>query len=146
MFKRILLAAIAASVAACASVVLMATPEADSAAKAFEAAPDMASLYVYRDSQNKVDNVHVFLDDTPLGDLAHNTYHFKQLPPGHYTLHAKQILSGHPEVELDLKAGSLAFVEIAFPVTVSAALIKLRVVDSSEGRKGVMAAKLAITN
>ena len=150
MFKGILLAVIAASVAACASVPL-ATPEADAAAKTFAAAPDKASLYVYRDSIAKADIVRVFLGDTPLGELATNTYLFKQLPPGHYTLrvmldyvHGEEY-SGN-KVELDLKAGSLAFVRTTFPLHWTSVRSLLVVVDPSEGREGVMAAELAITN
>ncbi len=53
-------------------------------------------------------------------------------------------------LELDLKAGSVAFVRLSMTVSFAALVLEsvpsLRVVDPSEGREGVMAAKLAITN
>jgi hypothetical protein len=86
--------------AGCATVP-MANKEADAAAKQFTVNPQKANIYVFREFMhgNSGWTVPVSIDDTPVGELAIQTYLVKEVDPGPHAIKGKGGKDGNLSIE-----------------------------------------------
>lgn len=102
MKKVIFALAITVLVTGCASVP-MADLESDNTAKSFKLVSDKANLYIYRnESMGAAIKMPVLLNNQSIGDTAANTYIFKQITPGKYTVTSKTENDAHLTVGYQL--------------------------------------------
>lgn len=143
--KSLFLLAIVASVilTGCASVP-MAPVEQDQAMKTFSApASDKAGLYIFRDSSlGAALKKTVSIDNQVIGETAAKTYFYSEIEPGEHTLATESEFSDNLLV-IKVQAGLNYFVRqyIKFGAFVGGANLEL--VSEEEGKKGVLASKLA---
>lgn len=143
MIQRLALAALITLSFGCASVP-MATPQKDSAAKAFATNPDLASVYIYRnESIGAGVTMDVAIDGQPLGQTAAETFLYTELTPGKYTLTSEA--ENTDELILNLKAGQLYFIWQEVTWGWLYAQNELQTVDAPTGKRGVRQCKLAIS-
>jgi hypothetical protein len=130
-----------AAFAGCASVP-MASADADKAAKQFVAAPNKASIYVYRnEGMGSAIKFGVYLNEQPVGQNAAKTYLQFNVDPGKHKIrgHAEN----NSEIELDAKAGQTYFIWQEVKMGFGSARNQLQLVDEATGKKGVNQCKLA---
>ena len=128
-------------VAGCASVP-MATPEADSKAKAFAApASGTSNLYVYRNETiGSAIKMPLLLDGASIGDTGPHTYVLKQVPAGKHTVISKT--ENDATLDVDLMAGKNYFVWQEVKMGAFAARSALHLVDDVKGQDAVKTCKL----
>jgi len=125
---------------ACASVP-MATPEADTAAKAYKTNPAKANLYIYRnESMGAAVKMPILLDNVSVGDTAAKTYIFRQIDPGTHVITSKT--ENDASLSVDAKAGANLFVWQEVKMGAFSARSQLHLVDESTGKSGVEESKL----
>lgn len=127
----------------CASVP-MGDAKQDAALKQFQAKPNVAGVYVYRnESLGAAIKMDVAVDGKNIGQTAAKTYLYKEVAPG------KHIVSGSSEntdnVEINAVAGKLYYVWQEVKMGLMYAGNKLHLVDEAQGQKGVAESSLAET-
>src|SRR5512139_917538 len=135
--------AVAAAVGGCASVP-MGDPQQDLALKTFSVAPDRAGIFVYRSElAGGTVRMDVQLDGAPLGQTAARTYLYREVAPGRHRV--VSIAEKTATLDLDVEAGTQAFVwqEVTFGML--SPRNRLHRVDEAQGRQGVQQASLAVT-
>lgn len=124
----------------CASVP-MADAQHDAAVKTFTVAPDKAGIFIYRDeifgAAVKMD---VWLDGAHLGQNVVGSYLYKVVEPGRHVISSKAYATD--ALELEIKAGSFAFVHHGVAVASPFSDKKLQLIDETQGRKGVLTTRL----
>ncbi len=126
----------------CASVP-MGSLDQDARAKEFLPAPNMASLYIYRNE--------IFLEEFPitvsvngktLGQTAAHTYFHLNVMPGKYNI--ESLAQNVSSLPLSVEAGKNYFVwqEVKMGIGLWSAGSLLQQVDENTGRAGVMESKL----
>lgn len=138
--RALAMAAVALLVASCAS-----TPQAprsrDTEAKAFEAYPGAATVYVYRSPFNHEDQDSVlYIDGRLIGATLPGTYFKINVPPGRHTLHGTGVDIG--QITLDMRPGTLYFVDLA----VIAGHSRFQSVAPAEGRQQVVGCCVLLEN
>lgn len=141
MKKWIVLAAVAAGMAGCASVP-MGDAQADAAAKRFASQPRQAAIYVYRnESIGGGVKMDVEVDGKPLGQTAAKTYLYARVSPGRHVITSKA--ENTDSLEIDARPGALIYIWQEVKMGILYARSKLHVVDAAKGRKGVQETSLA---
>ncbi len=142
MKKLIVVAAVAITLAGCASVP-MGDAKMDAQAKTFVAPQDKTGLYIYRnESMGAVAKMTVAIDGQTVGQTAAKTFIYKEVPPG------KHVITSSAEntdtLEIDAKPGTLAFIWQEVKMGILSARSKLHLVTAEEGKKGVGETKLVV--
>src|SRR5688572_1596725 len=133
----------AVALVGCASVP-MGDPARDAQLKTFQVAPGKAGVYVYRsESIGAAMKMDVELDGAPLGQTGAKTYLYKDITPGKHTVVSKA--QNTDSIEFDAKPGSLTYVWQEVKMGVMSARTKLHVATEAEGKKGVTASNLAVS-
>lgn len=141
LFTASLFAVLLAS--GCASVP-MAPAAQDAALKTFEAPPaDKAGLYIYRNSfVGKALKKNVYVDGEFLGESADKVYFYKQVTPGPHTISTESEFSDNA-FQLVTEGGLNYFIRQYIKMGVFVGGANVEVVSAEEGKKGVLASKLA---
>jgi hypothetical protein len=140
MTTRIAVGAAALALCACASVP-MARPERDLDAKRFEAPPDQALLYVYRDETfGSAIKLTVVVDGRQVGDTAAHTFLLVPVAAGRHEVVSKS--EKDSTVELTAENGKAYFVWQEVKMGLFAARSELHVVSVEDGRKAVATCSL----
>ena len=143
MKKFLAIAAVAASLAGCASVNI-GDAQQDVAAKKFTAPRENSAVYIYRnESMGAAVTMDVELDGKAIGRTGANTFLYKEIVPGKHTISSKA--ENTDTVEIDAKPGTLYYVWQEVKMGVLSARTKLHLVDEAQGRKGVSETKFAET-
>lgn len=142
MKKLIVVAAVAITLAGCASVP-MGDTKMDAQAKTFVAPQDKTGLYIYRnESMGAVAKMTVAIDGQTVGQTAAKTFIYKEVPPG------KHVITSSAEntdtLEVDAKPGTLTFIWQEVKMGILSARSKLHLVTAEEGKKGVGETKLVV--
>lgn len=139
----LVISVIGAILVGCASVP-MGDPQQDATLKTFAVAPDKAGLFIYRNESSAVAvKMDVQLDGTPLGQTAAMTYLYTPVAPGKHTITSSA--ENTDTLEVDIKAGALAYVWQEVKVGVLSARVELHLMREEEGRNGVLECKLAMS-
>lgn len=140
MKKTIFALAISVLITGCASVP-MADLESDNIAKSFKLVSDKANLYIYRnESMGAAIKMPVLLNNQSIGDTAANTYIFKQITPGKYTVTSKTENDAH--ITIDAEAGKNYFIWQEVKMGMWSARSQLQQVDEKTGQAAVNECKL----
>ena len=103
---------LAVAIAGCASTP-QATPERDAEAKQFNARPDAAAIYVYRDdfrSPSNDDNTMLFVDGRLIGATLPGTFFWIDMRAGEHPLHG--LARDHGTLRVDARYGEITFVSL----------------------------------
>ncbi|HQT05420.1 MAG: DUF2846 domain-containing protein [Gammaproteobacteria bacterium] len=121
----------------CATVP-MASPEADQKAKAFATpSSDMASLYIFRDSQlGAALKKMVKIDGQNIGETAPNTYFHIFAKPGKRTLSTESEFSDN-SLEVSLEPGKVHYVRNYMKMGLFIGGANLEIVDGSEAKQAI---------
>ena len=122
--------------------VALGDPEQDAMFKAFTVAPDQAGLFIYR-NQSFSHGVwtDVRLDGTPLGNTSAMTYLYTPVAPGYHVITSSA--ENTDTLELDIKAGTLAYVSQEVEAGTDSPLVKFHRMKEQDGRAGVLECNLA---
>ena len=122
----------------------MASSEQDKALKEFQKpAEGKSGLYIYRNSfAGQALKKNVYINGKLIGETANKVYFYKELTPGPYVLATESEFSEN-NVDLQVEAGELYFVEQYIKLGVFVGGAALEKVDSQKGMKNVLASKLA---
>ena len=143
MRKMFIAAALASSLAGCASVP-MGDAKQDAALKTFTVPADKAGVYIYRnESMGAAVKMELAVDGTVIGQTAAKTYLYKEVTPGKHTVSSKA--ENTDTIEIDAKPGTLTYIWQEVKMGIMYARTKLNLVGEAEGRKGVLETKLAET-
>ncbi|WP_436295532.1 DUF2846 domain-containing protein [Stenotrophobium rhamnosiphilum] len=141
MLKKFIIATsltLSVLVTGCASVP-MASPQADTTAKAYRAAPGQANIYVYRnETLGAALKMPVTLDGAQVGETASKTYIYRQVNPGSHVLTSQ----GEGSLTVNAQAGQNYFVWQEVKMGMISGGSKLQLVDESTGKAGVDECKL----
>jgi hypothetical protein len=141
--RHLWLGALALLLSACASPHL-ASVEADKQGKAFQALPQQAALYIYRESIfGAATSVSVELGRQPLGRLTADTWMRLDLDPARYAVGCATMENSDTAV-VDLAAGQVRFLEVAMRVGWTWPRCAVVEVDGSEGRSAVLSGRRAV--
>ena len=143
LIRYVFLAAIALSLAGCASVPMGDTKK-DASLKSFTGKADVAGLYIYRnESIGAGVHMDVEVDGKPLGKTAAMTYFFTEVAPGKHVLTSKS--ENTDTLEIETLAGKLYYIWQEVKMGILFARTKLHLVGEDEGKKGVLETQLAAT-
>ncbi len=143
MRKMFIAAALASSLAGCASVP-MGDAKQDAALKTFTVPADKAGVYIYRnESMGAAVKMDVAVDGTVIGQTAAKTYLYKEVTPGKHTVSSKA--ENTDTIEIDAKPGTLTYIWQEVKMGIMYARTKLNLVGEAEGKRGVLETKLAET-
>lgn len=124
----------------CASV-QMASNEEDSAAKAFNAAPEKSTIYLFRDEfMGAAVTMDVYLDGKFQGFTGANTYFVWVVDPGEHEI--KSIAENDEVVNLTTEPGKIYYIWQEVKMGLMSGRNKLTIVDEERGKAGVNASKL----
>jgi len=139
----ILAAVLVALVSGCASVP-MASLEEDAARKEFNAPTDgKAGLYIYRNSNfGSAVKKNIYVDQQFIGQTAPMVYHYVELDEGEHIVTTESEF-GNNDILLKAESGVNYFVRAFMKMGLMVAGADIEEVDEAEGKKGVMACKLA---
>lgn len=127
--------------AGCASVPMGDTAQ-DAARKTFQVPANKGGIYIYRnETMGAAVKMDVLINNQLIGETVANTYFYKEVEPGKHTVMSKA--ENTDTLEVDVKAGTLAFVWQEVKMGILYARTKLHLVSEQEGRKGVLETKLA---
>lgn len=125
----------------CASVPLE-DLQRDAALKTFSVAPERAGIFIYLNEFIGIAaKMEVWLDGVPLGQTMTKTYLHKTVTPGKHTI--TSITENTDTLEVDISAGSIAYVWQEAKMGFFKARAKLHLVNEAEGRAGVLTCRLA---
>lgn len=143
MIRIVATVLMASALVGCASVP-MGDPARDAELKTFQVAPGKAGVYVYRnESIGAAVKMSVELDGAPLGQTGAKTYLYKDITPGKHIVVSKA--ENTDSIEFDAKPGSLTYVWQEVKMGVMSARTKLHVASDADGKQGVTASKLAVS-
>ena len=127
----------------CASVP-MADLEEDASRKEFSAPADgKAGLYIYRNSSfGGAVKKNIYVDQEFIGQTAPMVYHYVELSEGEHIVTTESEF-GNNDILLKAEAGVNYFVRAFMKMGLMVAGADLEQVDEAEGKKGVLACKLA---
>ncbi len=130
-------------VAGCASVPLADTDD-DARLKSFPAPPDgTGALYIFRDSHfGAALKKTVTIDSTPIGQSAPMTYFYTTVEPGSHRISTESEF-GENDLVIEVKEGENYFIDQYIKIGVMVGGANVKLVDEEDGRKGVLACKLA---
>jgi Protein of unknown function (DUF2846) len=129
------------SLLGCASVPVE-DAQRDAALKTFSIAPDQAGIFIYlNEFIGTAVKMEVWLDGVPLGQTMTKTYLYKSVAPGKHTI--TSIAENTDTLEVDIRAGSLAFIWQEPRMGFFRARTKLHLMNEAEGRAGVLSCRLA---
>lgn len=135
--RHLWLVAWALLLSACATAPL-ASVEADKQGKAFQALPQQAALYIYRESIfGAATSVSVELGRHKLGRLTADTWMRLDLDPAQYAVRCTTMENADTAV-VDLAAGQVRFLEVAMRVGWTWPRCAVVETDASEGRSAVL--------
>jgi hypothetical protein len=139
----VLAAFLFALVSGCASVP-MASLEDDAIRKEFNAPTDgKAGLYIYRNSNfGGAIKKNIYVDQQFLGQTAPMVYHYVELDQGEHIVTTESEF-GNNDILLKAEAGVNYFVRAFMKMGLVVAGAGIEQVDEAEGKKGVLACKLA---
>ncbi|MFO1087156.1 MAG: DUF2846 domain-containing protein [Reyranellaceae bacterium] len=130
---------------ACATAPL-ASVEADKQGKAFQALPQQAALYVYRESIfGAATSVSVELGQQKLGRLTADTWMRLDLDPARYSVRCTT-MENSDTATVDLAAGQVRFLEVAMRVGWTWPRCAVVETDASEGRSAVLSGRRAVAS
>lgn len=133
--------AIAGALAGCAAVP-PGDPQRDASLRTFAVAPDGAGIFVFRGrGSGELARLDVLLNGVPLGWTTGGTYLYRDVAPGRHTV--TSLGEDTVVLEVDVPAGSLAFVRQQSAWGFFSARSRLHQVEEAQGREGVQAARLA---
>ena len=136
------LGALVVLLSACSTAPL-APVEADKQGKAFQALPQQAALYIYRESiLGAATSVSVDLGRQPLGRLTADTWIRLDLDPAQYAVRCTTMENSDTAV-VDLAAGQVRFLEVAMRVGWTWPRCAVVETDASEGRSAVLSGRRA---
>lgn len=144
VLRNLVVLVLSSALIACSSVPMAASGE-DVRLKSFDVAPDQAGIYVFRDASaaGAAVKLRVAVDGAPLGTTQGGTYLFTPVAPGRHTV---QSIDGNvASLELEVPPGTIAFVRQETRWGVWQAGTHLQQVGEDEGRRGVLAARLAVS-
>jgi hypothetical protein len=146
MFKKALPAAcllVVLLASGCASVP-MASETQDAALKTFAAPPaDKAGLYIYRNSfVGQALKKNLYVDGAFIGESANKVYFYKPLDPGQHTVSTESEFSDNA-FKFEVVAGINYFIRQYIKMGVFVGGANVELVPEDEGKKGVLASKLA---
>jgi hypothetical protein len=142
MLKKVVLILMLTSLFGCASVP-MDTAENDAKYKQFQADPDRAGIYVYRNETfGAAMKLDVEVDGKKIGETAAHTYFYQDLEPGKHTITSKG--ENTETLTLDAIKGKLYYIWQEVKMGVLSARTKLTLMDDEEGKKGVLECKAAL--
>jgi len=137
-----LMVVLALIVSGCASVP-MADPARDVELKKFQAKPDKAGLYVFRNETfGAAIKMTVLLDGKLLGDTASKIFLYADVEPGSHRLTSKT--ENDSILDFTAVAGKLYYVWQEVKMGLFAARSQLQLVDEKTGQEGVLETKLAV--
>lgn len=140
--RHLWLVACALLLSACATARL-APAEADRQGKTFQALPQQAALYIYRESIfGAATSVSVELGRQPLGRLTADTWMRLDLQPAQYAVRCTTMENSDTAV-VDLVAGQVRFLEVAMRVGWTWPRCAVVETDASEGRSAVLSGRRA---
>lgn len=120
----------------------MADVQQDAAVKTFTIAPDKAGIFIYRDEiLGAAVKMDVWLDGAHLGQNVVGSHLYKTIEPGRHVISSRT--EGTDALDVEIKAGSFAFVHHGVAVASPFSGKKLQRMDEAQGRKGVLATRLA---
>lgn len=135
MKNMILILLVLSLFVACTSIPV-ADPSLDTKAKAFQADPEGAIVYVYRNEKlGGAVRMDVLLNNQFLGETRTGYFMWLQLPPGEYTLTSRA--ENSDQIDLDVEAGEVYYVRQEANMGVTYSRIKLHLVDAATGQKGI---------
>lgn len=130
----------AASLVGCA-LVPIGDARQDATLKTFSVAPDRAGIFIYRNEIiGLAARMNVQLDGVPLGQTVGKTYLYREVAPGRHTITSSA--ENTDTLDLDVEAGSLAYVWQQVTWGMLAPRNKLHLVSEAQGRQGVLEARL----
>ena len=139
--KHYLLCAMMLALTGCASS--QSDPALDASLKTFQSAPQKAGLYVYRnemiDSGLKME---VKVDDESIGYTLGQTYLYRELKPGKYSITG--IAANTDTLEVKLQPGTITYIWQDVRMSAPYAKNRLRQVSEYDGQKGVMETSLVV--
>jgi len=141
--RNLSLLAIFLIVSGCASVPTASLDE-DTLRKSFSApTTSMSAIYIYRDSNyGAALKKSVSVDNIPLGQTAPKTYFYIEVAPGEHTL-ATESEFGDQTLTIETEAGEIYFVKQYIKMGLMIGGSNLKLVDETEGEKGVLKCRLA---
>lgn len=114
----------------------------DAALKTFSIAPDQAGVFIYlNEFIGTAVKMDVWLDGVPLGQTMTKTYLYKSVAPGKHTV--TSIAENTDTLEVDIRAGSLAYIWQEAKMGFFHARAKLHLMNEEEGKAGVLSCRLA---
>lgn len=132
---------IAGSLVGCTSVP-MSSLQQDAMLKTFDVAPGRAGIFIYRNELvGAATKMNVFLDGAPLGQTGAKTYLYREVAPGRHTVTSKA--EDTDTLEVDVEAGSLAFVWQEVKLGAFSPRNKLHLMNAVDGKAGVLESRLA---
>ena len=142
--KKMLFIALAALVCVGCASVPMADAGLDAEAKKFTPPADKAGIYVFRNTSfGGGVKMPVFVDGNQIGVTAGKTFLYKEVEPGYHVIVSKA--ENTETLELEAEKGKLYFIWQQVRMGVWKARNTLHLVMESEGKKGVLETKLAVT-
>ena len=118
-----------------------ATETEDAAAKRFEATPDMASIYIYRDDNVMINtSISVSIDGQLVGVTGNDTFILATVEPGEHRIVAKG--ENTDELVVDAKAGENVFVQLGVGLGAFTNRANLILMDQDQGMEAVRGTRL----
>lgn len=129
------------ALAGCAAVP-MGDSKRDAELKSFTVVQDRAGIYVYRnESLGAGVKMDISIDGKIVGQSAAKTYFYQEVSPGKHTV--ASTAENTDTLEVDVRPGTLAFIWQEVKMGLLYARTRLHLVSEDEGRKGVLASRLA---
>jgi len=118
-------------------------PQQDAELTELTVAPDNAGLFIYRNQTNYMGvSTDLWLDGTPLGQTTAKTYLYTPVAPGRHDITSN---AGNTDtLEVDFKAGSMAYVRQEVEFAADPAQVRLYLVSEEEGRNDILDCKLVV--
>ena len=118
-----------------------ATETEDAAAKRFEAATDMANIYIYRDDNVMINTpISVSIDGQLVGVTGNDTFILTTVEPGEHRIVAKG--ENTDELVVNAKAGENLFVQLGVGLGAFTNRANLILMDEDQGMEAVRGTRL----
>lgn len=118
-----------------------ATETEGAAAKRFEATPDMANIYIYRDDNVMINtSISVSIDGQLVGVTGNDTFILATVEPGEHRIVAKG--ENTDELVVDAKAGENVFVQLGVGLGAFTNRANLILMDQDQGMEAIRGTRL----
>ncbi len=122
----------------------MASLDKDIKAKSFETAPEVSSLYIYRNENfGGAISMDITVNGKPVGQTAAKSYFKFDVTPGDY--HVESKAENVSFIDVSLEAGKNYFIWQEVKMGFLYARSKLQLVDEEKGKKGVLESRMINT-